>query len=57
MRMTYESMMLFAETWIAAWNRRDIDAVLVHFADEAQFVSPGRAQVRRAFGASKQERD
>jgi hypothetical protein len=25
MRMTYESMMLFAETWIAAWNRRDID--------------------------------
>jgi hypothetical protein len=40
MRMTYESMMLFAETWIAAWNRRDIDAVLVHFADDAQFVSP-----------------
>jgi len=40
MRMTYESMMLFAETWIAAWNRRDIDAVLAHFADEAQFVSP-----------------
>ena len=40
MRMTYESMMLFAEAWIAAWNRRDIDAVLAHFADEAQFVSP-----------------
>jgi hypothetical protein len=40
MEMTYESMMLFAETWIAAWNRRDIDAVLAHFADEAEFVSP-----------------
>jgi hypothetical protein len=40
MWMTYESMMLFAETWIAAWNRRDIDAVLAHFADEAEFVSP-----------------
>ena len=40
MRMTYESMMLFAETWIAAWNRRDIDAVLAHFAEEAEFVSP-----------------
>ena len=39
-RMTHESMMMFAETWIAAWNRRDIDAVLVHFAEEAQFVSP-----------------
>jgi hypothetical protein len=38
--MTHESMMMFAETWIAAWNRRDIDAVLAHFAEEAQFVSP-----------------
>ena len=40
MRMTYESMMSFAETWIAAWNRRDVDAVLSHFAEEAEFVSP-----------------
>lgn len=40
MQMTYESMMIFAETWIASWNRRDVDAVLAHFADEAQFVSP-----------------
>ena len=40
MRMTYESMMLFAEAWVAAWNRRDVDAVLAHFADEAEFVSP-----------------
>jgi hypothetical protein len=29
-------MMMFAETWIAAWNRRDVDAVLAHFAEEAQ---------------------
>jgi hypothetical protein len=40
MQMTYESMMAFAESWIAAWNRRDIEAVLAHFAEEAQFVSP-----------------
>jgi hypothetical protein len=40
MQMTYESMMIFAGSWIAAWNRRDIDAVLAHFAEEAQFVSP-----------------
>jgi hypothetical protein len=40
MQMTYESMMDFAETWIAAWNRRDVEAVLTHFAEEAQFVSP-----------------
>ncbi len=40
MLMTYESMMSFDESWIAAWNRRDIEAVLAHFADEAQFMSP-----------------
>ena len=40
MQMTYESMMAFAEDWVAAWNRRDVDAVLAHFADDAQFVSP-----------------
>jgi steroid delta-isomerase len=33
-------MMRFAEAWIANWNRRDVDAVLSHFADDAQFVSP-----------------
>ena len=40
MKMTYESMMTFAEAWIAAWNRRDVEAVLAHFSEEAQFVSP-----------------
>ena len=33
-------MMRFAEAWIAAWNRRDVDAVLTHIAEDAQFVSP-----------------
>ena len=40
MQMTCESMMVFAESWIAAWNRRDVDAVLAHFDDNAQFMSP-----------------
>ena len=40
MHMTYESMMAFAESWIAAWNRRDVEAVLVHYSETAQFVSP-----------------
>jgi hypothetical protein len=40
MQMSYESMMAFAETWIDAWNRRDVEAVLAHFAEEAHFVSP-----------------
>jgi steroid delta-isomerase len=38
--MTYQSMMAFAESWIAAWNLRDVEAVLAHYAEEAQFVSP-----------------
>jgi ketosteroid isomerase-like protein len=40
MQMTYDTMMAFAERWIAAWNRRDVDAVLAHYADDATFVSP-----------------
>ena len=40
MQMTYKSMMAFAEAWIAAWNRRDVEAVLAHYSEEAQFVSP-----------------
>lgn len=40
MLMTYERMMAFAERWIENWNRRDVDSVLMHFADDAQFVSP-----------------
>jgi nuclear transport factor 2 (NTF2) superfamily protein len=34
----------FARAWIEAWNRRDAEAVLAHFADDATFVSP-RAEV------------
>jgi acyl-CoA thioesterase FadM len=30
----------FARDWVAAWNRRDVEAVLSHFADDALFVSP-----------------
>ncbi len=40
MPLDYDSMMRFAENWVAAWNRRDIEAVLAHFAEDAQFLSP-----------------
>jgi steroid delta-isomerase len=43
--MTYESMMAFSESWIAAWNRRDVEAVLAHYSEEAQFVSPVASQL------------
>lgn len=36
-------MQRHAEDWIAAWNRRDVEAVLAHFAEDAVFVSPRAA--------------
>jgi hypothetical protein len=35
----------FAEDWSAAWNRRDLDAVLAHFHDDVVFTSPVAARV------------
>jgi hypothetical protein len=34
----------FAEEWSAAWNRRDVDAVLAHFHDDVIFTSPYAAE-------------
>jgi ketosteroid isomerase-like protein len=54
--MTYDSMMTFARAWISAWNRRDVEAVLAHFADDAQFVSPvARALTEGPVLRNKQE--
>ena len=30
----------FAADWIAAWNRHDLDAILAHYADDFEMVSP-----------------
>ena len=30
----------FAHDWIAAWNARDIDAVLAHYDEDIEFTSP-----------------
>jgi ketosteroid isomerase-like protein len=30
----------FGRDWEAAWNRRDVEAVLAHFAEDAVFTSP-----------------
>jgi ketosteroid isomerase-like protein len=30
----------FAAEWAAAWNRRDLEAVLAHFHDDVVFTSP-----------------
>jgi hypothetical protein len=38
--MTDEQARKFAAEWIENWNRRDADAVLAHFAEDAEFTSP-----------------
>lgn len=38
--MQQADALVFAQQWAAAWSRRDVDAVLDHFADEVQFTSP-----------------
>jgi SnoaL-like domain len=30
----------FANSWVHAWNQRDLDAVLSHYADDVEFQSP-----------------
>jgi ketosteroid isomerase-like protein len=29
-----------AEAWIGAWNSHDVDAILAHYADDVEYVSP-----------------
>lgn len=35
----------YARDWIAAWNSRDLDSILSHYADDVVLVSPAAAQV------------
>ena len=30
----------FAEHWYAAWNAHDLTAILAHYADDVEMVSP-----------------
>jgi ketosteroid isomerase-like protein len=30
----------FAQEWIAAWNARDLELILAHYADEVELSSP-----------------
>jgi hypothetical protein len=36
---------LFAKDWSAAWNGRDVEAVLTHFHDDVVFTSPVAAEL------------
>ena len=43
--MTHDDAHRWAEEWVSAWNRHDVDAVLAHFADDVEFCSPVAATV------------
>jgi acyl-CoA thioesterase FadM/ketosteroid isomerase-like protein len=49
---TDASAQLFARAWVDAWNRRDVEAVLAHYADDCVFVSP---KAERVVGNSRVE--
>ena len=43
--MTTEEARHFAEAWATHWNKRDVEAVLAHFADDVVFTSPVAVKV------------
>jgi ketosteroid isomerase-like protein len=38
--LTSEDGARFAEEWFAAWNDHDLDAILTHYTEDVEFVSP-----------------
>lgn len=47
--MRIEDAKRFAEEWVGAWNRHDVDAVLAHYTDNVEMTSP---MIRRLLGVS-----
>lgn len=43
---------VFAEGWIRAWNVRDVESVLTHYADEVVFTSPTALRLFPASGGT-----
>jgi hypothetical protein len=38
--LTEESAWQLAREWCDAWNRRDVEAIMAHYADDVEFNSP-----------------
>lgn len=47
----------FADEWINAWNARDVEAVLTHYADDVVFTSPTAMQVVPESGGTVRGKD
>ncbi|GAA0619568.1 nuclear transport factor 2 family protein [Kutzneria viridogrisea] len=44
--MEHNEAVAFAQSWAQAWNSRDLERVLSHFAQDVVFTSPVAAQFR-----------
>jgi hypothetical protein len=38
--LTRERAVALADAWVGAWNAHDLEAILSHYADDVEFVSP-----------------
>jgi ketosteroid isomerase-like protein len=38
--VTRDDIRLFAERWVGAWNAHDLEAIMSHYGDEVELVSP-----------------
>jgi len=43
--MDYAEAREFVDSWLHAWNEHDVEALLVHFAEDAGFTSPVAARI------------
>src|SRR5438270_868337 len=41
--LTRDAALALADAWSRAWNAHDLDAILSHYADDVEFVSPSSA--------------
>src|SRR5262245_28615481 len=48
--MTKDEAWKLANHWVASWNARDLDAIMTHYEDSAELVSPVAAQLLAAPG-------
>lgn len=43
--MTAEDAQSFANDWVAAWNAHDLEAILGHYEDDVELISPAAAHL------------
>jgi len=55
--METDAACTFTDRWLAAWNARDLEAILGHFSDDVVFTSPLAVRVMEGSGGVLQGKD